>query len=270
MPRAEQAKQTAEAALAPDPDDTEAQAALRPGRDPPQGRRSHHRSLPAMRRRLSLLWPSRLVVVLRARSLRRSSGRRHAADEPSLTRVPAPRGLGRRLRLRARACSARGPSRGSRPTRSSDMAALGVRTLYVQVANPDGAPANQLTDRAELRALLERAHEHDIAVVPWFLPRAVAPADDLAMMKQIVKLRVGGERFDGIGLDLESSEVPDIALRNRRTVAFAEAGPQARGRVGAGGGDRLPGGAARGAQPDAVARLPVPGGRTGPSTSGCR
>ena len=49
-------------------------------------------------------------------------------------------------------------------------------------------------------------------------------------MKQIVKLRVGGERFDGIGLDLESSEVPDIALRNRRTVAFAK---QVRKLVGA-------------------------------------
>jgi hypothetical protein len=108
------------------------------------------------------------------------------------------------------------------PDSISDMAALGVKTLYVQVANPDGAPANQLTDRAELRALLERAHEHDVAVVPWFLPRAVVPADDLATMKQIVKLRVGDERFDGIGLDLESSEVPDIALRNRRTVAFAK------------------------------------------------
>ena len=56
------------------------------------------------------------------------------------------------------------------PDSISDMAALGVKTLYVQVANPDGAPANQLTDRAELRALLERAHDHDIAVVPWFLP----------------------------------------------------------------------------------------------------
>ena len=71
-----------------------------------------------------------------------------------------------------------------------------------------------------------RAHDRGIAVVPWFLPAAVAPADDLATMKQIVKLRVGGERFDGIGLDLESSEVPDIALRNRRTVAFARAGPR--------------------------------------------
>ena len=40
------------------------------------------------------------------------------------------------------------------PDSIADMAALGVKTLYVQVANPDGAPANQLTDRAELRALL--------------------------------------------------------------------------------------------------------------------
>src|SRR3954447_248665 len=107
------------------------------------------------------------------------------------------------------------------PDSVADMAALGVKTLYVQVANPDGAPANQLTDRAELGALLERAHEHDMAVVPWFLPRALVPADDAAVMKQIVALRAGGERFDGIGLDLESSELPDIALRNRRTVAFA-------------------------------------------------
>src|SRR5690349_21763683 len=57
------------------------------------------------------------------------------------------------------------------PDSVSDMAALGVKTLYVQVANPDGAPANQLTDRLQLLALLERAHEVGIAMVPWFLPR---------------------------------------------------------------------------------------------------
>src|SRR6478609_11413406 len=107
------------------------------------------------------------------------------------------------------------------PDSISDMAALGVKTLYVQVANPDGAPSNQLTDRAELRALLERAHQHGIAVVPWFLPALTSPADDLAVMKQIAGLRAGGERVDGIGLDLESGEVTDIPLRNRRVVAFA-------------------------------------------------
>jgi hypothetical protein len=108
------------------------------------------------------------------------------------------------------------------PDSIEDMAALGVKTLYVQVANPDGVPANQLTDRTELRALLAKAHEHGIAVVPWFLPVLTSPADDLATMKQIVKLRVGGESFDGIGLDLESGEVADIPLRNQRTVAFAK------------------------------------------------
>ena len=107
------------------------------------------------------------------------------------------------------------------PDSVADMAALGVKTLYVQVANPDSAPANQLTDRAELRALLARAHQEGVAVVPWFLPRLVAPGDDLATMKQILRLHIGGERFDGIGIDLESSEVADIPLRNARAVAFA-------------------------------------------------
>ena len=109
-----------------------------------------------------------------------------------------------------------------RPDSINDMAALGVKTLYVQVANPDNAPADQLTDRNELRALLQRAHQQGIAVVPWFLPRLVSPTDDAATFKQIVKLRVDGKGFDGIGLDLESSEVADITLRNRRTVAFAK------------------------------------------------
>jgi hypothetical protein len=107
-----------------------------------------------------------------------------------------------------------------RPASIGDMAALGVKTLYVQVANPDGAPADQLTDREELRALLARAHEHGMAVVPWFLPRLVEPSDDIATMREILALRADGESFDAIGLDLESGEVPDIDLRNRRTVAF--------------------------------------------------
>src|SRR5262252_1269909 len=64
------------------------------------------------------------------------------------------------------------------PGSIGDMAALGVKTLYLQVANPDGAPANQLTDRVQLRSILAAAHEHDVAVVPWFLPSFTTPADD--------------------------------------------------------------------------------------------
>src|SRR6478735_12600233 len=38
-----------------------------------------------------------------------------------------------------------------------DMARLGVRTLYLQVANPDGASPDQLTDEVQLREILTRA-----------------------------------------------------------------------------------------------------------------
>ncbi len=108
------------------------------------------------------------------------------------------------------------------PDSVDDMAALGVRTLYIQVANPDGAAPDELTDRAELRALLERAHDRGVAVVPWFLPSLTTVLDDVAFVKQIAGLRAGGERIDGLGLDLEATDVADIPLRNSRTVAFAQ------------------------------------------------
>jgi hypothetical protein len=171
-----------------------------------------------MRRRLTCVAVALLVAVgASAIALGPSAG----AEEPSLTVF---RRLGAWIDVFDYAPRLQKPGAEPRvtPDSISDMAALGVKTLYVQVANPDGAPASQLTDRAELGALLERAHERGIAVVPWFLPRLVTPADDVATMKQIVKLRVGGESFDGIGLDLESSEVADITLRNQRTVAFAK------------------------------------------------
>src|SRR5436309_13325422 len=70
------------------------------------------------------------------------------------------------------------------PDSINDMASLGVRTLYVQVANPDGADLKQLTDRAELLALLERAHDDDIEVVPWFLPSLTTLSGDIALRSE--------------------------------------------------------------------------------------
>jgi hypothetical protein len=109
------------------------------------------------------------------------------------------------------------------PAAVDDVAALGVRTLYVQVANPDTDPATKLTDAKELQAILDRAHKRDLRVVAWYLPAHVDPARDDEMIRRITALRAGGDRVDGIGLDLESSEVPDVALRTRRAISFAKA-----------------------------------------------
>src|SRR6476620_6689461 len=134
-----------------------------------------------MRRRLSCVAVALVVVAAAFVALVPSAG----AEEPSLA-VFSRLGAWVDVFDYAPRLQNAGAKPRITPDSISDMAALGVKTLYVQVANPDGAPANQLTDRAELRALLERAHEHDMAVVPWFLPRSVVPADDLATMKQIV------------------------------------------------------------------------------------
>jgi hypothetical protein len=108
------------------------------------------------------------------------------------------------------------------PDAVDDMADLGTSTLYLQVANPDGAPSNQLTDRAQLRALVERAHDNDLFVVAWFLPYVTDLDADDRFVRELARLRVGGRGFDAIALDIEdTSAVPDLARRNQRVVELA-------------------------------------------------
>lgn len=103
-----------------------------------------------------------------------------------------------------------------------DMANLGARTLYLQVANPDGVPSNQLTDRAELRALLERAHDEDMQVVAWFLPYVTDLDADDRFLREVVRLRADGRGFDAVALDIEDTNaVPDLTERNKRVVELA-------------------------------------------------
>jgi hypothetical protein len=103
-----------------------------------------------------------------------------------------------------------------------DMARLGARTLYLQVANPDGAPTNQLTDRNDVRALLKRAHDQKLQVVAWFLPYMSNVADDDRFLREVVRLRVDGRGFDAVALDIEDTNaVPDLAERNKQVVELA-------------------------------------------------
>jgi hypothetical protein len=98
-----------------------------------------------------------------------------------------------------------------------DMADVGVRTLYVQVANPDNQSAASLTDRKQLKPIIARARERGLQVVVWYLPSLVHPDRDTLMLEHIVGLHV-----DGIGLDLESTDPANVALRSRRAVEFTK------------------------------------------------
>jgi hypothetical protein len=105
------------------------------------------------------------------------------------------------------------------PASVDDMAALGVRTLYLQVVNPDGDPPTSLVDSALLGEFLSRAHDSGMKVVAWYLPSVVDVDADYKMIQRIAGFRAGGDGFDGVALDLEDTHgVPDVAVRNDRIV----------------------------------------------------
>jgi hypothetical protein len=109
------------------------------------------------------------------------------------------------------------------PDSVDDMAALGARTLYIQVVNPEGEPSGTLFDAKVLSGFLSRAHDAGLEVVAWFLPAVVDVDADYAMVKAIAALRAGGQGFDGIALDLEDTQsVEDVAVRNDRIVDLAK------------------------------------------------
>ena len=109
------------------------------------------------------------------------------------------------------------------PAAVDDMAALGVHTLYIQVVNPEGSSPDSLVDARQLREFLARGHDAGLAVVAWYLPKAVDVASDASMMRTIAKFRSEGRGFDALALDLEDTvSVTDVAVRNAHVVKLAK------------------------------------------------
>jgi hypothetical protein len=108
-----------------------------------------------------------------------------------------------------------------RPASVDDLAALGARTLYLQAAVNDSAAPTYLVDRALLGLMLRRAHARGLRVVAWYLPDLTDPAADQARVDAIVAFRTRGQRFDGVALDIEATDEPDVTVRNQRLVALA-------------------------------------------------
>jgi hypothetical protein len=109
------------------------------------------------------------------------------------------------------------------PTAVDDMAAAGVRTLFIQAArNDDRAPAG-VVDPAVLAQFLLRAHRHDMRVVGWYLPKFADVGLDLRRLEAIADFEVLGHRFDGVAVDIEfTGDVPDHATRNQNLIDLSQ------------------------------------------------
>jgi hypothetical protein len=70
-----------------------------------------------------------------------------------------------------------------------------------------------------LGQFVEKAHAHRMKVVGWYLPRFVDPSRDWAHVDAMLKYRTrNGQRFDSVGIDIESRENGDLKTRNARLV----------------------------------------------------
>lgn len=111
-----------------------------------------------------------------------------------------------------------------------DMAALGVKTLYLQAAKDDVRSPGSIVDRRIVGELLRAAHANGIRVVAWYLPKFADLAADRSKIRALHRFRSKGERFDALAIDIEwTSGVPDVAVRNARLI---ELSAWARGLVG--------------------------------------
>ncbi len=104
-----------------------------------------------------------------------------------------------------------------------DMARLGVKTIYLQAAQDDTRSDGDIADRDLVGAFLRRAHRQGVKVVAWYLPHFADVDRDLRYVRALNRFRSGGQRFDGIALDIEwTNDVPDTAERNRALIDLAQ------------------------------------------------
>lgn len=95
----------------------------------------------------------------------------------------------------------------------------GVKTLYLQSAQDDSrTPGATITPKL-LGQFLQRAHDAGLRVVAWYLPHFDDLDADLRHIRGLLDFRSGGERFDGVALDIEfRGDVSDAAARSDALV----------------------------------------------------
>jgi hypothetical protein len=123
------------------------------------------------------------------------------------------------------------------PADVDDMAAHGVRTLFIQAARADSRQPDGFVDRALTAEFLVRAHRDGMRVVGWYLPTFADVNGDLLRLTAIARFNVLGHRFDGLAVDIEDVDtVMDVDTRNQNLVELsrrlrAEAGGETVGAI---------------------------------------
>jgi hypothetical protein len=111
------------------------------------------------------------------------------------------------------------------PADLDDMAAAGVRTVYLQAVRQDERSPDRIVDERLIARFLIEGHRAGLRMVGWYLPKLGDLQVDIDHVVTLADFEVGGgHRFDGVALDIEDTETePDVAQRNERLVDLSEA-----------------------------------------------
>ncbi len=115
-----------------------------------------------------------------------------------------------------------GDSPSVTPEVVDEMAAAGVRTIYLQAARLDERSPLGLEDPVLLARFLDEAHAAGIRVVAWYLPRFEDPVADLDRLTLMAEFDVLGHRFDGVAVDIEWIGELDHPERSLRLVELSQ------------------------------------------------
>ena len=146
------------------------------------------------------------------------------ATTPEARRVDAYRGLGAWVDAFDYSPPYTGPNPPVRAATLDEMVAAGVRTVYLQAGRDDSRSPDLLEDRWLLAEFLLGAHQRNLRVVGWYLPKWSDGTRDLDHLKAIADFSVLGHRFDGIAVDIEyNADKNTSAERSRRLVTLSTA-----------------------------------------------
>jgi hypothetical protein len=102
----------------------------------------------------------------------------------------------------------------------ADMAAHGVRTLYLQSSNFSHPWA--FVNKAGVTAFVDAAHGDGVRIVAWYLPSFVNVARDAQRCEAAIRFRTpNGNGFDGFALDIEAPDVANASLRSQRLLVLS-------------------------------------------------
>ena len=96
----------------------------------------------------------------------------------------------------------------------------GAETIFLQTSTY--GERKGIYDDDAIDAYLRHAHRRGMKVVAWYVPAFNQQKVDLARIRRAIRYRSpSGHRFDSFGLDIEATNVSNVALRNDRLIALS-------------------------------------------------